>query len=102
MEKKEIRKLVFSKRKELDPSWLEEKSRVICEKIMGMDDYRNAEAVYVYMDCKGEVSTRLLIEDAWKCGKKVAAPRVHGEEMTYYEITSWDDLENGYYDIPEP
>ena len=42
MEKKEIRKFVFSKRKELDPSWLEEKSRVICEKIMEMDDYLNA------------------------------------------------------------
>ena len=102
MEKKDIRKRVFAKRKELSMEALDQKSQLICEKIMEMDAFVNASSVYVYMDCKGEVSTKPLIEAAWKMGKKVAAPKVHGEEMTYYYISSYDDVAPGYYDIPEP
>ena len=102
MEKKDIRKRVFAKRKELSMEALDQKSQLICEKIMEMDAFVNASSVYVYMDCKGEVSTKPLIEAAWKIGKKVAAPKVHGEEMTYYYISSYDDVAPGYYDIPEP
>ena len=102
MEKKEIRKQVFKSRKELTEAELEAKSRLICEKIMQMDAFLKADTLYTYMDCKGEVSTKLLMEAAWKMGKKVAAPRVHGENMTYYLIDSMDDVEPGYYDIPEP
>lgn len=102
MEKKEIRKQVFSARKELTQSELEEKSRVICEKIIRTDAFAKAKSVYVYMDCKGEVSTKHLIEEAWRLGKKVATPKVFGEEITYFEITSYEDVQPGYYDIPEP
>ena len=102
MEKKDIRKLVFSKRKEMAQAELERRSAVICDTLMQLEAFRRAKAVYVYMDCKGEVSTRPLIEAAWKLGKRVAAPKVHGEEMTYYYITSYDDVAPGYYDIPEP
>lgn len=102
MEKKEIRKLVFSRRKEMTEMQVGGKSRVICEKIMSLAEFRNAEAVYVYMDCKNEVSTRMLIEESWKLGKKVAAPKVCGDDMTFYYISSFDDVAPGYYDIPEP
>ena len=102
MEKKEIRKKVLAARKQLTAEKLKADSQVICDKIMALEAYQKASAVYVYMDCKGEVSTRPLIEAAWKAGKKVAAPRVNGKEMTYYYIRSYEDLAPGYYDIPEP
>lgn len=102
MEKKDIRKQVFDGRKKLTARELEQKSRIICGKIMGMNAFERAKAIYVYMDCKGEVSTKPLIEAAWRLGKKVAAPRVCGDEMAYYYITSYGDVAPGYYDIPEP
>ena len=102
MEKKEIRKQVFASRKKLTEAELEAKSRAICEKIIRMDAFAKAKSVYVYMDCKSEVSTKLLIEEAWKLGKTVAAPKVFGNEMTYFEIASYEDVQPGYYDIPEP
>ncbi len=102
MEKKEIRKLVLSRRKELSAQELAQKSSVICGRIMQMEAFRRAQAVYVYMDCKGEVSTKPLIEAAWKLGKRVAAPKVHGDEMAYYYVRSYDDVAPGCYDIPEP
>lgn len=102
MEKKEIRKLVFEKRKEMTQQQAQEWSRAICEKIISSDSFVRAEAVYVYMDCKNEVSTKMILEEAWRLGKKVAAPRVHGEEMTFYYISSYDDVASGYYGILEP
>ncbi len=103
MEKKEIRKSTFASRKALSEEVLVKNSEIICNKIIAMDAYKNADTIYVYMDCKGEVSMKPLLLDAWVKGKKTCAPRVTGKgEMKYYYITSYDDLAPGYYDIPEP
>lgn len=103
MEKKEIRKLVFRRRREADPLVLEKNSLLICEKVMQTQAFQDASAIYVYMDCKGEVSVKPLLETAWRLGKKTAAPKVTGAgEMKYYYIHSYGDVAPGYYDIPEP
>lgn len=103
MEKKEIRKLVFARRRAAVPEKLLADSRIICERVMETEAFQNASAIYVYMDCKGEVSVKPLLETAWKLGKKTAAPRVTGPgEMKYYYISSYSDVAPGYYQIPEP
>ncbi|SCG94208.1 (Dimethylallyl)adenosine tRNA methylthiotransferase MiaB [uncultured Clostridium sp.] len=103
MEKKEIRKKVFQVRKSSDPQELEKKSQLINQKIIELPAFQNADTIFVYMDCKGEVSVRPMLEAAWAMGKKTAAPKVTGPgTMKYYYITSYDDLAPGYYDIPEP
>lgn len=38
----------------------------------------------------------------WKDGKTIAVPKVFGEIMKYYAITSYDDPEDGYFGIREP
>ena len=88
MEKKEIRKLVFARRKEQTTESLQEKSRKICDRIIRMEAFQKADCIYTYMDYNGEVCMRPLIEEAWRLGKKVAAPKVDGEEMDYYYISS--------------
>ena len=102
MEKKEIRTHVIERRKGLTAEEIREKSERICERITETDAFERAGTVYVYMDCKGEVSTKQLTEKAWKMGKKVAAPRVQGNEMTFYYIRSYQDVAPGYFGIPEP
>jgi glutamate-5-semialdehyde dehydrogenase len=102
MEKKEIRKQISGLRKELSSAQLREDSLHICEQVMSLDAYRRADTVYVYIDCKGEVSTRPLIEAAWRDGKKVAAPRVSGKDMVFGYIRSYEDLAPGSFGIPEP
>ncbi len=102
MEKKDIRRQIAAARRALTGSELMEKSLRICDTILALDIFREAKSIYVYMDCKGEVSMRPLIEAAWRLGKTVAAPKVYGNEMTYYEISDYDDVQPGYYDIPEP
>ena len=102
MEKKEIRKLVFARRKEQTTESLQEKSRKICDRIIRMEAFQKADCIYTYMDYNGEVCMRPLIEEAWRLGKKVAAPKVDGEEMDYYYISSYADVHPGYFHIPEP
>lgn len=102
MEKEEIRKQIFAARRLLQREELEEKSRVICEKIMETSLWKEASCIYAYMDCKGEVCMRSLIEAAWNQGKRVAVPKVFGKEMRFFYITSYEETAPGYYGIPEP
>lgn len=102
MEKKDIRKQVFARRRQLSEKELEEKSRGICEKILKTGQWKEASCIYAYMDCKGEVCMRTLLMAAWEQGKRVAVPKVFGQEMRFFYITSYDDVSPGYYEIPEP
>lgn len=103
MEKKEIRKEIFKRRKLADAAVSEKNSRIICRKVIETEAFLHASVIYVYMDYNGEVSTKLLIEEAWRMGKRVAAPKVTAPgKMKYYYISSYGDVAPGYFQIPEP
>ena len=76
--KKEIRKYIFGRRKETSVEEVEENSRVICEKILALPEFQQADCVYAYADYNKEVITKGIIEAAWKAGKRVAVPKVTG------------------------
>lgn len=102
MEKKEIRKYVLGRRREMTQEECAEKSARICRKIIEMEAFQKAACIYVYMDFNGEVSTKPLIEEAWRMGKRVAAPKVFAEDMRYFFIRSYEDVKPGYFGVPEP
>ena len=100
--KKEIRAIVKKNRREATPEQIRENSNEICKQFLNLPEYKEAKVVFAYMDCKNEVETKMVIEQCWRDGKTVAVPKVFGEIMKYYVITSYDDLEEGYFGIPEP
>lgn len=100
--KKEIRAEVKKYRREATQEQIHTNSDAICEKFVNLPEFKEAGVVFAYMDCKNEVETKKVIEQCWKDGKVVAVPKVFGKNMKYYVITSYDDLEEGYYGIPEP
>ena len=102
MTKKEIRAKVKKYRREAKPEEITANSSSICETFLGLKEYKEADVVFAYMDCKNEVETKKVIEQCWKDGKVIAVPKVFGEIMKYYEIHSYDDLEDGYFGIREP
>ncbi len=102
MEKKEIRKLIFARRRQLDAGELERRSQMICKRIMELEQWKTAGCVYAYMDCKGEVCMRPILETAWAEGKRIAVPKVFGEEMRFFYIQAYEETAPGYYGIPEP
>lgn len=101
--KKEIRTEVKKRRAQANPEFLHEASLRILERFVELPAYRKTELLLAYVDAKREVETRLLMEQAWKDGKKVAAPRVDGDGiMHYYYLNSLNDLEPGSFGIMEP
>ena len=64
--------------------------------------FKEAQTVFVYASYKSEADKFLIIQKALQSGKCVAAPKVDGEEMFFYEIKSLEDLFPGYQGILEP
>ena len=100
--KADIRKRVLEKRNELDEKEWEEKSGIIFERVVSHPIFLKAEEVYCYIDFRNEVGTRKIIETCWRQGKKVAVPRIEGQEMEFFYISSWDDVSSGHWGILEP
>lgn len=101
--KREIREEVKRRRAEADLCMLYEASIRIMEKLTELPAWRESDILLAYVDAKREVETRLLMQQAWNEGKKVAAPRVDGNGiMHYYYLNSLDELEPGSFGIMEP
>lgn len=100
--KKQIRSLIYAERKRRSDLYIEENSIRICRKLYDTEAFQQAEWIYVYIDYNHEVMTGDIIEKAHAMQKKVAAPRVEGREMRFFEIAGQQDLEPGCFGIREP
>lgn len=100
--KKVIRDEVKLKRKKTLTDQIHKNSQRIFERFIQLPEYRKAKVVLAYMDCKNEVETSQVIRQCWQDRKIVAVPKVFGKIMKFYKITSFEDLEDGYYGIREP
>lgn len=101
-EKTRIRKEVFADRKRISDAEVHEKSLAIMEKILALPAYQEAREVFVYVDAKHEVETMDFIRRCMTDGKQVAAPKVRGKDMDFYRLDTLDQLQPGYFGIPEP
>ena len=101
MDKKEIRKEILEKRKALSKEEVYIMSQKICENIMGLDAYQEAEDILLYNAIKNEVDMSPLSERALSDGKRVFFPRVMDKEhMNFYEVRGL--LAVGSFGIEEP
>ncbi len=103
LSKKALRKEIRLERGRRTDEEIHEMSLSVLERVLALPEYRDAGTIYAYVDCKHEVETRDLIERALAEGKRVAVPKVCGQEMIFYYISSLEeDLEEGYFGIREP
>jgi 5-formyltetrahydrofolate cyclo-ligase len=77
-------------------------NRMLKEAFLELPEVKAADTVYVYLSYGSEIDTHGLTDALLKAGKKVAAPRVDGQEMAFYEIGGMEDTAAGYKGIPEP
>ena len=68
---------------------IEERSAKLVEKFLASDAYKNAKTVYGYLPYNQEVRTVAMLEQALADGKRVAVPKVYGDEMRFIYL---DDL----------
>ncbi len=100
--KKEIRNAILESRKSLSQTFISDNSLIISQKLFNMDIYINSSIIYIYMGVNGEVNTETIINHSIKEGKKVALPKITNKKMDFFYISNLDQLEKGFFNIPEP
>ena len=102
MDKTQLRKQIREQKRAMTPEQVEQKSRLLGQKFAASEAYQNAKTIYGYLPYNQEVRTVPMLLQAIQDGKRVAVPRVCGEEMIFFYMTDFDRVEKSNYGIPEP
>ena len=102
MDKTSLRKQIREKKRAMTPEEIEAASQKLCQLFLASELYRRAKTVYGYLPYNQEVRTVPMLEQALADGKRVAVPKVYGDEMKFIYLTDLRQVETGYAGIPEP
>lgn len=101
LDKQLIRQMMKEKRLQMNDETLFLYSQSIRKKVMSHPRYQQAHTIGIYVSLPREVDTMTLIEETLK-QHHVCVPKVHGNVMHFYEITSLEELEEGHFHVLEP
>ena len=102
MNKQQLRQAIRQRKRAMTQEEIEDRSRSLCEKFLKSDDYRCCTCLYGYLPYNQEVRTWPILHQALADGKKVAVPKVYGDEMKFIYLTDLTQVAAGYAGIPEP
>ena len=102
MEKKDLRAFVRTKKRAMTPAQVEAASARLAEKLFRHPAYQAAKSLYGYLSYNQEVCTEQILRRAQADGKRVAVPKVYGEEMRFLWLNDLKQVAPGAYGIPEP
>lgn len=102
MDKKALRSAMRAQKRAMTEEEIQLRSQKLAEKFFGTDAYRNAKTIYGYLPYNQEVRTTPMLQQALLDGKRVAVPKVYGDEMKFIYLTDLSLVEKGYSGIPEP
>lgn len=102
MNKQELRKAIRQRKRAMTPEEIESRSQALCHKFLESDDYQKAKTIYGYLPYNQEVRTVPILEQAIRDGKRVAVPKVYGDDMKFLYLDDFSKVEKGYSGIPEP
>jgi len=101
-DKKELRLLMRRRKAAMTEADLSERSRILCNRVLASDVYRNARTIYGYLPFNQEVRTLPLLQQALLEGKQVALPKCYGREMRFVQITDLSRIQSSAFGAPEP
>ncbi len=82
---------------------VEEKSRLICARVLESRQYLEASLLYGYYPLGNEVNVLPVLGQALREGKRVALPRTgEGCQMDFYQIASLSQVTEGRFHVMEP
>ena len=102
MDKKVLRGQIRQQKRAMTSEQIEEKSAALAQLFFASKLYREAKTIYGYLPYNQEVRTVPMLEKALLDGKRVAVPKVYGDEMRFIYLTDLQNVEKGYAGIPEP
>ena len=102
MDKKILRQTIRQKKREMTEEQIVAAGLRLAEKFCATEQYRNARTIYGYLPYNQEVRTVPMLEQALADGKRVAVPKVYGDEMKFIYMTDLSLVEKSDMGIPEP
>ena len=102
MDKKELRKQIREKKRAMTPKEIQASSQKLKELFLATEQYSRAKTIYGYLPYNQEVRTVPILQQALDDGKRIAVPKVYGDEMKFIYLTDLTQVAEGYAGIPEP
>lgn len=100
--KKQIREASLKRRESISKEEWQRRSEKLTAFLLEQPIYQESETVYCYVSYRYEADTWRFIMYSLKIGKRVAVPKVCGDEMQFYYIRDVKELKEGYRGIFEP
>lgn len=105
-EKRRIRKEILACRAQLDEEERKRAEILLTERILGHQWFYRSETLLGFSSYGTEISTREILREALRMGKKVYLPRVFrtadSAQMCFLRVFSLQELQPGYRGIAEP
>lgn len=102
MDKAELRRSIRARKRAMTEEEIEARSARLGQLFAQSEAYKAAKTIYGYLPYNQEVRTVPMLEQALRDGKKVAVPKVYGEEMKFLYLDDLTKVAKGYAGIPEP
>ncbi len=102
MDKKALRREISAQKRAMTEAQIEKTSKALAEQFFAHAAYQNARSIYGYLPYNQEVRTTPMLERAQRDGKRVAVPKIIGDEMFFLWLDDLTKVELGYCNIPEP
>ncbi len=102
MNKQELRRTIRERKRAMTEEEIVERSNALAEKFYNSPAYQAASTIYGYLPYNQEVRTVPMLQRALDEGKRVAVPKVYGEEMRFIYLDDLTQVSKGYAGIPEP
>lgn len=102
--KKQLRDETLKQLRTMSPQAYEERSQTLINHLLQHPRMQQASVIAVTMSAFPEVNTKPLIEALWQQKKRVAIPKCEPKThtMRFYEIESFEALEQTYSHLYEP
>ena len=102
MNKQELRRAIRERKRAMTEEEIVERSNALAEKFYNSPAYQAASTIYGYLPYNQEVRTIPMLQRALDDGKRVAVPKVYGDEMRFIYLEDLTQVAKGYAGIPEP
>lgn len=102
MNKQELRQAIRARKRAMTEEDILCRSEILAEKFARSDAYRAAKTIYGYLPYNQEVRTVPMLRRALEEGKRVAVPKVYGDDMKFIYLDDLSQVAKGYAGIPEP
>ena len=102
MDKKELRRSIRERKRAMTEVEIVSRSEKLGVLFAQSEAYKAAKTIYGYLPYNQEVRTVPMLEQALRDGKRVAVPKVYGDEMKFLYLDDLTKVSKGYAEIPEP